>query len=76
MTVRHVLPTLLLAGEEDGVAVALEPYNNVSLSFLCSTHSSGMLNCMRARASVRETVVAVCELVRLSSGAVHCTVCR
>ena len=33
------------------MAVALEPYNNVSLSFLFSTHSSGMLNCMRARAS-------------------------
>jgi hypothetical protein len=37
----------------EGVAVALEPYtsNNVSLSFLFSMHSSGMLNCLRARAS-------------------------
>lgn len=33
-----------------GVAVALEPYNNVSLCFLFSTHSYGMFNCMRARA--------------------------
>ena len=59
-----------------GVAVALEPYNNISLSFLFSTHSSGMLNCMRARASVRETAVAECESVLLSSGAIYCTVCR
>jgi len=65
-----VLPTLLLAGGEEGVAVALEQYNNVSLSFLFSTHISGMFSCMRARASVREIFVTVCESVRLSSGAV------
>jgi len=58
------------------MAVALEPYNYLSLSFLSSTHISGMFNFMRTRASVREIVVAVCESVRLSSGAVYCAVCR
>jgi len=56
--------------------VALQPYNNVSLSFLFSTHFSGMFNCMRARASVREIIVAICQSVRLSSDAVYCAVCR
>ena len=48
--VRHVT-NVITGWWGEGVAVALEPYNNVSLSILFSTHSSGMLNCMRARAS-------------------------